>query len=522
MAKGSRVELFERIRRDRREEAMSIRGLARRHEVHRRTVRQALADAVPPERKTPQRGSPVLGPYREVIRGWLAADEQLPRKQRHTARRVWERLVAEYQATVGESTVRGFVAQLRAESRTGLAVAMVPQTHPPGVEAEVDFGEFWAVVGGVQTKLYLFVLRLSCSGAAVHTAYANTTQESFLDGFVVAFGRLGGVPARVRLDNLKPAVSRVLLGRERLENQRFVALRSHYGFDAFYCQPGIDGAHEKGGVEGEVGRFRRRHLVPIPVVDSLEHLNVLLAEADADDDARRIGHQRQTVGEAFEAERRSLRVLPRDAFDPAQLLTCRVDTKARVCVRQAHYSVPARLAGTTVTVRLGARQVTILDGARVVAEHARSLHKWTEDLVLDHYLELLVHKPGALPGATALAQAKAAGAFTDVHDKYWALARKALGDRDGTHALIGVLLLHRTLPAGAVLAGMHEAIGSGRFDPDLVAVMARRRLDHARQAEQPDDEELAAALARATPIGARRAVPQLGGYDQLLAGGRQP
>ena len=114
-----------------------------------------------------------------------------------------------------------------------------------------------------------------------------------------------------------------------------MALRSHYGFDSFFCQPGIDGAHEKGGVEGEIGRFRRRHLVPIPVVDSLERLNELLAAADADDDARRIGHQRQTVGEAFEAERRSLRALPRDAFDPAQLLSCRVDTKARVCVRQA-------------------------------------------------------------------------------------------------------------------------------------------------------------------------------------------
>ena len=499
---------------------MSIRGLARRHEVHRRTVRRALADAVPPERKTPARRSPALGPYYGVIRGWLAADEQLPRKQRHTARRIWERLVAEYDARVGESTVREFVARVKAETRTGLAVATVPQTHRPGEEAEVDFGEVHAWVAGVLERLWLFVLRLSCSGSAVHVAYANTAQESFLDGFVVAFGRLGGVPARVRLDNLKPAVVRVLLGRERLENQRFVALRSHYGFDAFYCQPGLDGAHEKGGVEGEVGRFRRRHMVPVPVVDSLEHLNVLLAEADADDDARRIGHRRQTVGEAFEAERVALRPLPRDGFDPAQLLSCRVDSKARICVRQSHYSVPARLAGRTVTVKLGARQLTILDGAQVVAEHPRSLHKWTEDLILDHYLELLVRKPGALPGATALAQARAVGAFTEAHEKFWALARKSLGDRDGTHALVGVLLLHRTLSADAVAAGMTEAIGCARFDPDLVAVMARRHLDHALQVEQPD-QELAAALARATPIGARRAVPQLGGYDQLLAAGRR-
>jgi transposase len=519
MAKGSRVELFERIRRDRREEALSIRELARRHRVHRRTVRQALASAVPPQRRTPERVSPVLGPYREVIRGWLRTDEQLPRKQRHTAHRVWQRLVDEYGAQVGESTVRAFVAQVKAERRTGVAVVTVPQTHPPGQEAEVDFGEIRSWVAGTSEKLWLFVLRLSCSGKAVHVAYANTAQESFLDGFVIAFDRLGGVPARVRLDNLKPAVIRVLLGRERLENPRFVALRSHYGFDAFYCQPGIEGAHEKGGVEGEIGRFRRRHLVPIPTVDSLGELNGLLAEADAADDARRIGSRRHTVGEAFAVEAATLRPLQEQPFDPAQRLVCRVDSKARVCVRQSYYSVPARLAGLRVSVRLGARRVQILDGGRVVAEHPRSLHKYTEDLVLDHYLEVLERKPGALPGATALAQARASGGFTDVHDRFWAAARRAVGDRHGTSALIGVLLLHRTLPGDAVTAGLLEAISVGRFDPDLVAVMARRHLDQARAklVSQPDTE-LAAALQRVTPIGVTRPAPGLDGYDQLLAG----
>jgi hypothetical protein len=414
--------------------------------------------------------------------------------------------------------VRTFVAAVKAESTTGEAVVTVPQTHPPGVEAEVDFGEIRAWVQGVLERLWLFVLRLSCSGKAVHIGYANTAQESFLDGFVVAFERLGGVPARVRLDNLKPAVLRVLLGRERLENPRFVALRSHYGFDAFYCQPGIDGAHEKGGVEGEIGRFRRGHLVPIPHVDDLEALNTYLADCDAADDERRIGNRPLQVGEAFAVERAALRpLLAVGPFDPAQVLSCRVDTKARVCVRQSHYSVPARLAGTQVTVKLGARRVQVLDGTRVIADHARSLHKYTEDLMLDHYLEVLARKPGALPGATALAQARAAGGFTDVHETFWVQARRALGDRHGTNALIGVLLLHRTLPADAVLAGMREAIQTARFDPDLVAVMARRHLDQTRhRAEQPD-EQLAATLARITPIGARRPVPQLGGYDQLLA-----
>jgi transposase len=277
------VEQFERIRRDRRDEGLSIRELARRHRVHRRTVRQALADAVPPARKTPVRTAPVLGPYEDTVRDWLIKDRDAPRKQRHTARRVWQRLVEEKGVTVAESSVRALVGKIRAEIGTPKQVS-VPQTHPAAREAEVDFGEFYAVIAGVLERLWMFVLRLSYSGKAVHIAYANQTSESFLDGHVRAFEILGGVPTRmIRYDNLKPAVIRVLLGRERWENPRFVALRSHYGYDSFFCLPGKDGAHEKGGVEGEIGRFRRGHLTPVPHVESLTALNEVLAAADVRD-----------------------------------------------------------------------------------------------------------------------------------------------------------------------------------------------------------------------------------------------
>lgn len=262
----SRVEQFERIRRDARDDEMSIRALADRHKVHRRTVRAALADAVPPVRKPPERTAPVLGPYEVTIRRWLVEDLTAPKKQRHTARRVWQRLLEEEGAVVAESSVRNLVAVLRTEIAPGKQV-MVPQTHPPADEAEVDFGEFQASIAGVVMKVWMFCLRLSHSGKAVHIAYANQSQESFLDGHVRAFEALGGVPVgMIRYDNLTPAVIRVALGRERLENPRFVALRSHYGFDSFFCIPGIEGAHEKGGVEGEIGRFRRRHLTPVPHV----------------------------------------------------------------------------------------------------------------------------------------------------------------------------------------------------------------------------------------------------------------
>ena len=511
----SRVDQFERIRRDARDDEMSIRALADKHRVHRRTVRSALADAVPPVRQPPRRSAPVLGPYEDTIRGWLVQDLTAPRKQRHTARRIWQRLLEEQGAVVAESSVRNLVALLRVEVYGGHAQVLVPQTHPPAQEAEVDFGEFSAVVAGVVMKLFMFCLRLSHSGKAVHVAYANQTQESFLDGHVRAFEALGGVPVgMVRYDNLTAAVIRVALGRERLENPRFVALRSHYGYDSFFCIPGIEGAHEKGGVEGEIGRFRRRHLTPVPHVGSLVALNDALAAADVRDDARRIGARAETVGAAAARELPLLRGLPAESFDVSARLSCRVDAKARVCVRQSYYSVPARYAGRRLEVRLGADTIRILDpgtAGTLVATHTRSLHKGSEDLVLDHYLEVLTRKPGALAGATALVAARASGAFTDVHQRFWEAARRRFGDGPGTRALVGVLLLHRTLPSVAVVAGIEAALVLGSFDADLVAVEARRSMLTPITPAAVILPPTAGALAA---IG--RPAPSLTGYDQLL------
>jgi transposase len=504
----SRVEQYEVIRRQHRDEGLGIRELARRHRVHRRTVRLALANAVPPERKTPERVAPVLGSYESIVRGWLEADRQVPVKQRHTARRVWQRLRDEHGASVGESSVRRLVAGLQAELNRDVGRVTIPQTHAPGEEAEVDFGEFGARVAGTLLRLWLFVMRLSYSGRGFAFAYAHQAQEAFLDGHVRAFAHFDGVPAgQVRYDNLKPAVQRILLGRDRVETERFVALRSHYGFDSFFCQPGADGAHEKGGVEGEVGRFRRAHLVPVPEVASLAELNELLAVKLAADDARRIAQRAETVGQAFTVEQARLHPLPDEPFDPARLLSAKVDTKARVCVLQSWYSVPARLAGRRVQVRLGAGQLEILHEGRAVAVHQRSLHKGSQDLVLDHYLEVLARKPGALPGSTALAQARTQGAFTPDHDRFWSAARRQLGDAAGTRALIEVLLAHRHLSADAITAGIQAALGAGQVNPELLTIEGRHPLD-------PGLAPLIAitqALARYD-----RPTPRLDRYDQLL------
>jgi transposase len=220
-----------------------------------RTVREALASAVPAPRKTAVRESPAMGPWRELARGWLEADvaERVPVKQRHTARRVWQRLTEDHGAQVSESTIRLFVAGVKAELQQLAAEVTVVQEHAPGAEAEVDFGEFEARIGRDRVRLWLFIMRLSFSGRSFAVAFAHQAQEAFFEGHVLAFAAFGGVPSgQIRYDNLKPAVLRILQGRDRTENERFIALRSHYGFDAFFCEPGIGGAHEKGGVRRHV------------------------------------------------------------------------------------------------------------------------------------------------------------------------------------------------------------------------------------------------------------------------------
>ena len=309
---GSRVEQFEQIRRDRDREGLSIRGLAARHGVHRRTVKQALASPVPPVKRSPVgRPAPKLGLYRAVIDEWLLADRDAPLKQRHTAKRIWRRLVDEHGADVAEVTVRQHVRLRKRELGWPVGEVFVPQVHAPGVEAEVDWGEALVVLGGVSVKLHLFVMRASFSGASFCQASLVETQQAFLELHVQAFEWFGGVFAEIRFDNLRSAVKKVLKGRRRVETDRFVALRSHYLFESQFTTPGLEGAHEKGGVEGEVGRYRRNHLVPIPQLRDLAELNALLLAGCEADLARR---DRWAVGDGSGGVGDRTAVAPRPAW----------------------------------------------------------------------------------------------------------------------------------------------------------------------------------------------------------------
>jgi len=531
MAPKSKVELYAAIRRDCRA-GLSKRAVMRKYGVGHPTVQNALESAWPrPRKKLPPRPTR-LDPYKPLVDQMLRADLDAPRKQRHTAKRVFDRLLEEHQAHgISYGMVRDYVAVRRGEIRAmagrGPVEAFVPQSHRPGVEAEVDFGDVTVRLAGQTVVCYLFSFRLSYSGKAVHRIFASGGQEAFFEGHVHALSVLGGAPTgKVRYDNLKAAVAKVIgFTRERRENERWITFREHYGLDSFYCRPGLAGAHEKGGVEGDVGYFRRNHLVPVPEVDSLAELNLLVDQWDEQDDARRIRMRPRTIGEYFAVEQPLLKPLPDEPFDTSRTFALRVDRHSRISVRTNCYSVPVRFIGRRVRAVLHANELVVYDGATEIARHERLIAKGGERLVLDHYLEALVRKPGALPGATALEQAKAAGKFTPVHDAWWAAACKVRGDRDGTRALIDVLLLGRRIPHEHLVAGLAATLRVGALTADAVALEARK----AQEADDADttlpEPEPRRREPTVTFLTARRLahlppdtrpLPSPAPYDQLL------
>jgi transposase len=505
---GSRVELFEQIRRDRDREGLSLRALAARHHVHRRTVKQALESPLPPPRKRPEgRPAPKLGPYRELIDSWLEADRTAPRKQRHTARRVWRRLLDEHGAEVAERTVRDYVAARRRELGEPGEV-FVPQVHQAGMEAEVDWGEAQVVLAGRLVKVHLFYLRACFSGAAFCMAFRRCTQQAFLEAHVEALAWFGGVFALVRYDNLSAAVKLVLRGRRREETDRFVALRSHYLFESAFTLAGLEGAHEKGGVEGEVGRFRRNHLVPVPEVASLAELNALIRAGLEADLARTIVGRSETVGQALERERPLLRPLPAEPADTDEVSSVRVDSKALVTVRQNRYSVPVALAGRRVVARVGAREIEMVWDGKVVARHERLVERFAVSARLDHYLELLRRKPGALQGSLALQQERERGAWPECFDELWQAIAAKVGASEAARQMVDVLMLVREHGPEQVELAVRGALAAGAHDGRAVAVLAQK----------VERREPAAPLSDLEPrlAGHERPEPDLTDYDQLL------
>ncbi|MFJ3882926.1 IS21 family transposase [Streptomyces sp. NPDC090077] len=532
----TKEEIYHRIRHDSWREGLSVRALSRKYGVHRRLVREALASPVPRPRRPPVRRSPRLDPLKKTIDDWLRSDLEAPRKQRHTVRRIVSRLEEELGAEVPYSTVRDYVSarrpQIAAEAGAP-ADGFIVWHNRPGADAEVDFGEVWVNLAGTLTRCYLFALRLAYSGKAVHRISASCGQQAFLEGHVHAFSVLGGIPAgQVRFDNLTPAVTKVVFrSRSREENPRWTAFHQHYGFLPFYCEPGLRGAHEKGGVEGQVGYFRRNYLTPVPQADSLEELNTWLLGFERKEDARRIGLRIRTIGQDFTHEAGLLMPLPDEGFETGLTLTPRVDRYSMITVKMCRYSVPARFIGHKIRVVLRSTELIAYDGRTEIVRHPRLTGRGEDRIVLDHYLEVLLRKPGAFAGSEALDQARANGSFTSTHEALWAAAKTALGDIEGTKALVKVLLLHRHLQHADVIAGIRSALAVGSFTHDVVALEARKVAEAGGRsptvtantpspepaAPAPDSQVTSLTVRRVAQLPAdNRPPPALDAWDHLL------
>jgi transposase len=499
------VELFEEIRREYEFGLGTIQGVARKLGVHRRLVREALNGAVPVVKPAQPRPRPRIEPVAAFIDAILEADRQAPRKQRHTAHRIYERLQQERpSAQVAEPTVRRYVRQRKAAVGLAARETFVPQSYPWGSEAQVDWYEAVAELDGERVKLQVFSLRSMASGGAFHRAYRHATQQAFLESHELALRYFGGVFRRLRYDNLSAAVKRVLRGSRREETARFVAFRSHWRFEAEFCTPAE--GHEKGGVENEVGRFRRHAWVPVPRARDLAELNRQLLAVCQADEARIIAGREQSVGTAMLIERPHLLPLAEEGFDLVEVSFPVVTSLGCVKVKTNAYSVPVK-AGTTVEARLAAATVEIWYEGKRAARHERSYGRYQEILDLEHYLDVLERKPGALAGSKPLEQWRRLGRWPESYDRFWQALLDRHGRQAGTKAMVELLQLGRTHGQLALRGAIDTALVLGCTDEAAVRhLVAAQSLEHAR----PATVEVGVLAQFERPL------PTVGEYDQLL------
>jgi transposase len=323
------VDLFEQLRREHEFGLGTIAGVAAKFGVHRRVVRQAIGSALPPKHHYPPRSKPKLGAVADFIDKVLDVDRSAPRKQRHTARRLYRRILTEFpEVTVAESTVRNHVRERKQQMGLLRRETFVPQSYSWAQEAQVDWYEAWIDLGDERTKVQIFAMRSMASGAAFHRAYLHATQQAFLEAHEHAFAYFGGVFLLLRYDNLASAVRKILRGCRREETARFTAFRSHWRFAAEFCTPGA--GHEKGGIEGEGGYFRRNHLVPLPHVADLDALNTMLMAACRADEARVLTGRGETIGAAMAVERGHLLGCAPEGLDLAEIVFPLVDKQGCV------------------------------------------------------------------------------------------------------------------------------------------------------------------------------------------------
>lgn len=486
------VDEYDRIRYLFAVEGMSRREIARRLGVSRNTVKKyCRGECLPGERKPAQRECKITGPIRDVVSEWLREDESAPKKQRHTARRVYDRLRKEYGFPGGQSTIRRLVREMRPKEK-----AYIPLEFDHGEAAQVDWGEATVIVAGEKRKAHIFCMRLCYSGAAFVTAFPNERTEAFLEGHKQAFEFFGGVTRRLIYDNLRTAVKKGW-GRHVIEERpRFKLLKAHYAFRADYCNPGE--AHEKGLVEGLVGLARRNALVPMPRADNWEEIQSLLLERCFEYLGHRIPGRDGTVGEMLREERASLVSLPLKPFDPAEEVEREVRPDGMVSFDRNWYCASPDLVGQVVTVKGSPTKVRVFHRGQELAVHER---RYTEGKRYyggcAPYLKILETHPRAVRNAAPVRQA-------GLPRELFAYCYRSDGPEGGSD-LVAILRLMEANGCEAVNRAVHDALLAGERGVGSI----RARLGETTEAGS-DSPALCGFSVKDV---------NLGDYDLLLKGG---
>lgn len=504
------MDQYEYIRTASRVYGKTIRQIARDTGHSRKTIRKALSGQAPEYRMKEPRKAPVMDPYRNVIDHWILEDQEQPRKQRHTAKRMYDRLVAEYGFSGADSTVRHYLRKRKKELALTKVEAMVPLVPERPGEAEVDWGEAEVVMGGKRCKVHLFVMRPRQSGKPFVRAYPGEAQEMFFDGHVHAFAYYGGVFPIIVYDNLKTAVARVLRGSKRGEQHQFKVFRSHYTFESRFCN--VARGNEKGGVEGLVAYARRNLLVPIPEVVDFEDLNRHLIEGCDRLSERILGgrEEQRTIDAHFAEEKAHLLPLPPKPFVSEKITTAKVDKYQTVRFEGARYSVPTTHVGLRVDLVIGCETLSIAWGGQTIARHRRYFgsRRWMLDPL--HYLDLLHRKIGALDDARPIRDWQSRWPAT--HDQLLARLRQRYGERDGGRIFVEALMLYRHYEKPRVEAAMERALERGALDAGSIRALIHEQRPCAPTCRPLELDELPQPLRR------QHGPPELAKYDRLSGG----
>ncbi len=451
------VELYGRVRYAVQIEGLSHREAARQFGIDPRTVAKMVKFPVPPgyvRKKPPAR--PKLDPFILVIDGILLDDKSRPKKQQHTAKRIFERLRDEYGFPGGITIVKDYVAGWHRRAQE----MFVPLEHPPG-HAQVDFGEAIGVIGGVERKIHFFAFDLPHSDACFVVGYPAETTEAFCDGHVRAFAFFGGVPQSILYDNTRIAVARILGDGKRQRTRVFTELQSHYLFKDRFGRPGK--GNDKGKVEGLVGYARRNFLVPIPVFESFAALNAHLLECCRRRMADCLRGHGGTIGERLERDLAAFQTPPPAPYDACEKASMTVSSLSLVRYRLNDYSVPTSYGYCDVLVRGYVHEVVISCGAEVIARHPRSYER--EDFVFEplHYLALIEQKINALDQAAPLAG-------WQIPEEFMTLRRllEARMGKQGKREFVQVLRLMEVFSADEVATAVRNAIARGAIGFDAV------------------------------------------------------